>query len=63
MPYYNVCPKCHANLDPGEHCTCEEQEEEKKDFFRSNLKIEPGAGQLAFAFDSGKGGCERKNIS
>ena len=22
--YYHTCPCCGANLDPGEHCDCEE---------------------------------------
>lgn len=22
MPYYNTCPECGANLDPGEKCDC-----------------------------------------
>lgn len=22
MPYYNTCPNCGANLDPGERCDC-----------------------------------------
>lgn len=22
MAFYNVCPKCGANLDPGERCNC-----------------------------------------
>jgi|GEM_PF-3466430 len=22
MPYYNTCPNCGANLDPGETCEC-----------------------------------------
>jgi hypothetical protein len=22
MPYYNTCPHCNANLDPGEKCDC-----------------------------------------
>ena len=24
--YYNVCPICGANLDPGEKCNCEQME-------------------------------------
>ncbi len=24
--YYNVCPFCGANLDPGERCDCEKKE-------------------------------------
>lgn len=23
MAYYNVCPHCGCNLDPGEKCDCE----------------------------------------
>lgn len=23
--YYNKCPECGANLDPGEHCDCKEE--------------------------------------
>ena len=23
--YYRVCEKCGARLDPGEHCTCEQE--------------------------------------
>ena len=26
--YYNSCPLCGANLDPGESCDCEEQTEQ-----------------------------------
>lgn len=26
--YYDTCPKCGANLDPGEHCDCEEGSDE-----------------------------------
>lgn len=26
MAFYNVCPNCGANLDPGERCDCKEQE-------------------------------------
>ncbi len=22
-PYYHTCPKCGANLDPGESCDCQ----------------------------------------
>lgn len=25
MPYYNKCPYCHSNLDPGEKCDCREE--------------------------------------
>jgi hypothetical protein len=29
MAYYHICPKCGANLDPGEPCDCEENEEDE----------------------------------
>ena len=26
MPYYEPCPNCGANLDPGEKCDCRKKE-------------------------------------
>lgn len=26
MSYYHTCPYCGANLDPDEHCDCQEKE-------------------------------------
>ncbi len=51
MAYYNICPHCGASLDPGEKCDCQEEKERKQDFFAKHLRMEPGAGQLAFVFD------------
>lgn len=31
MAYYKICPRCHAALDPGERCECEEEAEQKKE--------------------------------
>lgn len=28
MSYYRTCPNCGANLDPGEHCDCQDKKEE-----------------------------------
>lgn len=28
--YYNECPLCGANLDPGEQCDCQEEKKSKK---------------------------------
>ena len=28
--YYRTCPDCGANLDPGEQCTCQTDEETKE---------------------------------
>ncbi len=29
--YFNTCPKCGSNLDPGERCDCEKSKREKED--------------------------------
>ena len=26
MAYYKTCPWCEASLDPGERCTCQDEE-------------------------------------
>lgn len=26
MAYYNVCPDCDSNLDPGEKCDCKKEQ-------------------------------------
>lgn len=31
MAYYHTCPYCGANLDPGEHCDCEKEENDEQD--------------------------------
>lgn len=28
--YFNICPYCGANLDPGERCECQKKEQETK---------------------------------
>ncbi|MCD7824582.1 MAG: hypothetical protein LUH14_01220 [Clostridiaceae bacterium] len=62
MAYYNVCPKCGSNLDPGEKCDCEKEVVKRQDFFNSHLKIEPKSRQLAFAFDGKEAKRESKII-
>lgn len=51
MAYYNVCPDCGCNLDPGEKCDCRKEEEQQREFFNKHLDVEPESGQFAFAFD------------
>lgn len=31
MPYYQTCPVCGANLDPGERCDCQNEQERPTD--------------------------------
>lgn len=28
--YFYTCPSCGANLDPGEKCSCKEEDKEEK---------------------------------
>jgi hypothetical protein len=60
MAYYNVCPHCGCNLDPGEKCDCDRlkaKEQEKSRFFYSQfLRADDKGGQMTFAFDNPKGG-------
>lgn len=60
MAYYNVCPKCGCNLDPGEHCDCEnikaKEQEESKSYYRQYLRAEPKGKQLTFSFGCKRGG-------
>ena len=60
MAFYKICPDCGASLDPGEKCDCREEAEKKQEFFSQHLKMEPGARQLAFVFDSREGRYEKK---
>ncbi len=49
MAYYRVCPRCGANLDPGEPCDCESRKERKaiKAVVRGGERRERPAGRYA----------------
>lgn len=55
MAYYNVCPKCGCNLDPGEKCDCEslkiEHQETSRFFYSQFLRADDSNGQMSFVFD------------
>lgn len=45
MAFYNTCPYCECNLDPGEHCNCRDEIERKRrkriaDNFKMNELLE-----------------------
>lgn len=60
MAYYNVCPKCGCNLDPGEKCDCEslkiEHQETSRFFYSQFLRADDSNGQMSFVFDHPQGG-------
>ena len=47
MAYYNVCPVCGSNLDPGERCDCQSIRAKEQ---------EKNSGQMSFAFEHPGGG-------
>ena len=54
MAYYNVCPVCGSNLDPGERCDCQsiraKEQEKNRLFFSQMLRTEKNSGQMSFAY-------------
>ena len=36
--YYNECPYCGANLDPGEHCECEAERAIRRGISKRNYR-------------------------
>lgn len=61
MPYYNTCPDCGNNLDPGEICDCRYEREEKRDTAAAakggvngyvGHRFEAGGGKLSWGRDN-----------
>lgn len=50
MAYYNVCPNCGSNLDPGEKCTCTEEKAQQQEYYNNHYKVSE-SGQLVFVFE------------
>lgn len=61
MGFYNVCPDCGYNLDPGEKCDCRSEAEIKEKAIFTPVKI--GArGQYRFDFDEWEKGYHEKTV-
>ena len=58
MAYYNVCPNCGSNLDPGERCDCEDEKiiklKSRANYFNQHL-VSGKRSQMEFSFDEAKG--------
>ena len=60
MAYYNTCPNCGSNLDPGEKCDCTTERKKQEEFYQSVTKLTPETGQLSFSLsNSGVVGYEK----
>lgn len=51
MAFYSICNKCGANLDPGEHCDCEDRKEKQSEFFAQRMKVNSRTGQYSMVLD------------
>lgn len=51
MAFYNTCPLCGANLDCGEKCDCESEEEKRAEFFAQKMRLDHGTGQYSLILD------------
>lgn len=52
MAYYNTCPNCGCNLDPGEKCDCKEERKRREEFYGRVIRETPKTGQLSFSLNS-----------
>lgn len=57
MAFFRTCPRCGANLDPGERCDCEKAEKERDDTYAQMIRVDSKTGQLTFLVDK-----ERKKV-
>lgn len=46
MAYFHSCPRCGANLDPGEKCDCEKESKKIEEIYSKDLKT-MSTGQIA----------------
>ena len=62
MAYFNVCPSCGSNLDPGERCDCLIRREHDRAALGKWIRAEPVTGQYVLQVDGGKGDYGKRDI-
>lgn len=62
MAYFNTCPTCGCNLDPGEKCDCEEEKTQNIEFIEKHTTANKKTGQYAFVWDMQEAGYGQKAI-
>lgn len=48
---YKTCPFCHAHLDFGERCNCQEEEKTAELKRQKAIFIEPDSNKFSFNFE------------
>lgn len=51
MAFYKTCPRCGANLDPGEPCDCEQEEKKMRERLAQATRVDSKTGQLTFMLE------------
>lgn len=62
MAYYDVCPDCGANLDPGESCNCRDEEMRKQESIEKMFQENQDTGQYEFRFSEMAGSYVSRRI-
>lgn len=52
MSQFWTCPYCGANLDIGEHCDCQEQEDTNRRYHRHNKQFMRNLEDITYEFIS-----------
>lgn len=63
MAYYNVCPICGSNLDPGERCDHQLQREQGRAVLGKQIRADPVTGQFILQLDGGGEGHDERGIA
>jgi hypothetical protein len=50
MAYFNTCPDCGSNLDPGENCDCRSTAIRRRKDYMRQFKVNTKTGQIVFGF-------------
>lgn len=63
MAYFNTCPNCGCNLDPGEKCDCEDEKKKLDDFMEKHTRVAAKTGQMAFVWNNREAAYAQKIVS
>ncbi len=59
MAFYDTCPLCGANLDPGEPCDCQDVKEQEARQVQKMISVGKG-GQFRMILEQGVAGIAQK---
>lgn len=63
MAYFNVCPSCGSNLDPGEKCDCQMRRVHDRVALGRLIKAGSVTGQFVLQLDGGEEEYGKRDIA